>query len=409
MPFLAKSDSTKRQQLLRGPFVPFFIGRTVDLAGGAMTAIVVPLAVLGASHSITDAGIVATATLLPTLAFMLLGGVAADRLTRRSLLVTTCLVSAGMQVGMGALLLSGHYSLLWMALFGVVIGVSSAFSGPSLRGIVPELVGNADLQRANAALATTRSAVRVAGPMIGGILVASVGGGWALIVDAISSVVAAACFLLIPRGNRPSAPTAVWVSLKQGWRAFSGARWIWISSISFAIINALNVAPVQILGAAIVAPVMGAASWGALLSGRVLGTLLSSAALVRFQISRPLVTGRLMGSLIVLPLLGVGLIHEFWLLLAMFFAGGVGSGVLNVTYDSTLQAKVPTEAMSRVSSWDDLIAFAAIPAAQVAVGPIAALLGNERVAILSACGIALAVLVPLAASSIRSRDLAMAS
>lgn len=397
-------EKTTRRQWFHGPFVPFFVGRIIDLAGGAMTPVVLTLAILTETGSISDAGIVAAATMFPTIVFMLLGGVVADRFNRRSLLVLSNVVSALLQTGMGITLLSGRYNLSAMAALGVCAGVVSAFNGPALRGIVPELVSVADLQRANAALAAGRSAVRVGAPLLAGVLVGTVGGGWALVVDAASSLVAAACFMLIPAGGRPAVAGSMLHGLKSGWKAFSSTRWIWISSISFAAINAFTVAPVQILGTAIVTPVLGAVGWGALLSGRTVGMLLASVVLVKWPVGSPLITGRVFGVLAALPLLGFWLTDNLWILLALSFLGGAGFSILSVTYDSTFHAKVSPETISRVSAYDDLIAFAAIPISQLLIGPLSDHLGNKGLSLWCAAGLAVAALLPLTAPSVRAVD-----
>ena len=366
-----------------------------------MTPFILTLAVLAASGSITDAGIVAAANMIPMLILLLLGGVIADRFSRRSLLVLTGMASALVQTAMGIALLIGCYNLALMVVLGLCGGVVSAFNGPALRGIVPELVGANDLQRANAALAFSRSAVRVGGPVVAGVLVGTLGGGWALVIDAATSTIAAICFMLIPAGGRVGAKSSILTGMMQGWRAFSSTRWIWISSISFGMINALNVAPVQILGSAIVTPVLGAVGWGALLSARTVGMLLASVGLARWPVTSPLITGRLFGVLAALPLLGFWLTSNFWILLAFSIVGGIGFGILNVTYDTTLHAKVPLATLSRVSAYDDLIAFASIPVSQLLIGPLSTHLGNRLLALLCAIGLVAATLAPLAARSVR--------
>jgi MFS family permease len=394
--------TSSRPRLLRGAFLPFLIGRTVDLAGGALTPVVLTLAILAASGSVADAGAVAAANMLPTLVFMLLGGVVADRFSRRSLLALTNVMSALVQTGMALILLSGHYDLALMVVLGLCAGVISAFNGPALRGIVPELVDAADLQRANATLATSKSAVRVGAPLLAGILVQAVGGGWALAFDAATSLVAAGCFMFVPTRERANPHGSIRQDLAMGWKLFSSTRWIWISSISYAAINALNVAPLQILGSAIITPVLGAVGWGALLSGRTVGMLLGSTTITVRPLRSPLTTGRLFGVLAVLPLLGFFLTTNLWTLLAFSLLGGVGFSILNITYDSVLHANVSQEMMSRVSAYDDLIAYAAIPASQLLVGPLSAHVGNRQLALWCAVGLAVATLAPLASSSVRA-------
>lgn len=392
----------RQKTILQGKFLIFLAARTVDLAGSAMTPVVLPLAILSATGSITDAGLVAASSMIPTIAFMVLGGAVADRFQRRTLLCVAGAGAAAIQACMGALLLLDRYDLRIVIALSFGSGIASAFSGPALRGIVPELVPSAELQRANALLASARGAVRLAGPLLAGLLVATVGGGWALLVDASTSLIAAAGYLLLSSAGAPAATAPLLGALSAGWRAFSSTPWIWISSISFAVINAVNVAPLQILGAAIVTPSLGAVAWGALLSGRIMGMLLAGAALVKWQLKSPLVTGRVVGLLGALPFLGLVITQNLPLLLALSVLSGVGFSVLAVTYDTTLHSRVALANLSSVSAWDDLFAFAAIPVAQLLIGPISAQVGSQTLAIW--CGLLLlaATAVPLAIPSLRA-------
>jgi len=367
-----------------------------------MTPVVLPLAILAATGSVADAGLVAAANMIPTLAFMVFGGVVADRFNRKSLLAITSCLTALLQAGMGIVLLTGNYALWIMVVIGLFSGVVAAFNGPALRGIVPELVEKSDLQRANAALATARSAARMGGPLLAGVLVATIGGGWALLVDAMSSVVAAACFLTLPVAGMAVVSGSLLSGLKTGWNSFASTRWIWISSVSFAVINAVNVAPLQIMGAAIVTPVLGAVAWGALLTGRTAGMLVAGTALVRWRLRSPLVTGRVVGVLAALPLFGLATTDNFPALLVFAFLGGFGFSILTVTYDTTLHSEIPLSMLSRVSAWDDLIAFAAIPVSQLLIGPLSDAFGYRELAFWSATGLIGATLLPLVAPSLRA-------
>src|SRR3954470_24843643 len=98
---------------LREPdFRRLWIGQTVSAAGDGLTGVALTFAVLGIHGSATDLGIVVAAFLVPRVAFMLIGGVWADRVSRRKVMVASDLVSAGSQLAIGALLFSGTTELL---------------------------------------------------------------------------------------------------------------------------------------------------------------------------------------------------------------------------------------------------------------------------------------------------------
>lgn len=391
------------KHLLRGRFGWFFAGRTVDLAGSSMTTVALALAVLQASGRVADLGVVLAANMIPTLVLLLVGGAVADRVRRRTVLIVTNLSTAVVMAVMAVVLITDRYDLVVIACLALVSGAVSAFSQPALRGIVPELVERHDLQRANALLAGSQNTVRILGPMMASVLVATVGGGWALAADAASYLLAAAAFTRIPGASRPpSAGRPLWRDLVEGWSVFRSMRWVVVMTISFAIVNAFNVGPWNVLGPQVVSGNDGAVGWGTVQTVRAVGLLLMSVAAVRIVLRRPLRDGRIWGTLAGLPLLAIGMSGDAWVVAAAAFFGGLGFTVAAITWESTLQAAVQEESLSRVASYDDLLSYLAIPLSQLAVGPLAASYGANEVSI--ACGVAVIVvsLLPLLSREVRN-------
>ncbi|MGB3438651.1 MAG: MFS transporter [Actinophytocola sp.] len=394
---------TPVKHLLRGRFGWFFAGRTVDLAGSSMTTVALALAVLQASGRVADLGVVLAANMIPTLVLLLVGGAVADRVRRRTVLIVTNLSTAVVMAVMAVVLITDRYDLVVIACLALVSGAVSAFSQPALRGIVPELVERHDLQRANALLAGSQNTVRILGPMMASVLVATVGGGWALAADAASYLLAAAAFTRIPGASRPpSAGRPLWRDLVEGWSVFRSMRWVVVMTISFAIVNAFNVGPWNVLGPQVVSGNDGAVGWGTVQTVRAVGLLLMSVAAVRIVLRRPLRDGRIWGTLAGLPLLAIGMSGDAWVVAAAAFFGGLGFTVAAITWESTLQAAVQEESLSRVASYDDLLSYLAIPLSQLAVGPLAASYGANEVSI--ACGVAVIVvsLLPLLSREVRN-------
>lgn len=393
---------TPVSRLVTGRFRWFLVGRTVDLAGSSMTTVALALAVLQASGRVADLGIVLAANMIPTLVLLLVGGAVADRTSRRTVLVVTALATAAVMAAMAVVLITDHYTLVVITGLAAVSGAVSAFSQPALRGIVPELVERRDLQRANAILASSQHTVRILGPVLAGVLVATAGGGWALAADAASYVLAAAAFTRLPGASRPPAANRpLWRDLVDGWSVFRSRRWVVVMTVSFALVNAVNVGPWNVLGPQVVSGHDGAVGWGTVQTVRAAGLLLMSVVAVKLVLRRPLRDGRIWGMLAALPLLALGLSGDAWVVAAAAFAGGLGFTVAAITWESTLQAAVPEESLSRVVAYDDLLSYLAIPLSQLAAGPLAAVYGAKEVSV--ACGVAYLVvcLVPLLSREVR--------
>ncbi|WP_239083918.1 MFS transporter [Asanoa ishikariensis] len=384
-------------------FRAFYLGRLVSLAGGAMTPIALAFAVLDASGRPSDLGIVLACQLVPHLALLLVGGVVADRLPRRAVLVVANLGAGLTQGGIALVLITGGYRLWLVAGLALLAGGLEAFTSPALRGIVPELVGSDQLQRANSLLSATRSAVLIVGPTVAGLVVVAAGGGWAIAVDAVSFVAAAAFLSRLPRvAPAPAAGAGLLHDIRDGWRVFVAIPWVWPVALAYAVINLVNVGPWQILGPSLTQQRSGEAAWGMVLSVRAVGLLVMSAVMYKLALRRPLRFGRLAGALGACSLLALGLGLHPVALAACAFLGGVGFAASGITWESAVQQHVPSAHLGRVSSIDDLLSFAAIPAGQLLVGPAAAAWGGAKVAL--CCGVAfvVAALAPLGVRAVRT-------
>lgn len=392
------------RRLLRGRFGWFFAGRTVDLAGSSMTTTALALAVLQVSGRAGDLGVVLAANLVPTLVFVLMGGAVADRMSRRTLLISANVASGVLMAAMAALLLTDRYSLVYVALLSFGTGIVGAFTSPALRGIVPELVERGSLQRANALLATSRYSARILGPVLASVLVAGAGGGWALAADALSFWLAALAFTRIPGASRPpAAGQSLWRDLLDGWSVFRSLRWVVVMTVGFALGNAFNVGPLNVLGPQVVSGRDGAMGWGLVQAARAAGLLVMSLVAVKVVIRRPLRDGRLWGVLAALPLLALGLSGRAWVVALAAFTGGLGFSLAAITWESTLQTSVPQESLSRVTAYDDLLSYLSIPVSQLAAAPLAGVYGAREICTACGIGYVVACLFPLLNRYVRTQ------
>ncbi|MEY9878200.1 MFS family permease [Streptacidiphilus sp. MAP12-33] len=395
------SDSPLR----RSGFRWFFAGQTVSLSGSAMAPVALAFAVLDASGRAGDLGVVLAARMLPMLGFLLIGGAVADRLPRRTVLLVSNLGAALTQGAVAALLLSGHYSLGAVAGLEFLNGLLSAFTTPALRGLLPELVDPAQLQRANALLGSVRNGSKVFGPSLSGVLVVAAGGGVAIALDAVSYLLATVCLARLPRGGGATAAPAtrrgLTRELREGWDAFRGTPWLWRVTLAFCGVNLVQTGTWQILGPELTAREGSAATWGLLLSVRGVGMLLMSSLLYRLTVRRFLAVGQLAGVLSALLVLALGAgLPVPWLLVAAF-VGGLGFTVSSISWDTSLQEHVPRQLLSRVCAYDDLFSYLAIPIGQLAVGPAAAAFGPRTVTTAAGLLYIALVLLPLTSRAVR--------
>jgi MFS family permease len=387
----------------RREFRLLFLARTTSFFGGAIAPIAVAFAVLDLTGSATDLGLVLAARLIPQLVFMLVGGVWADRLPRNRVMVASDLLAGSAQLTTAVLVLSGGAELWHIAALQALGGTAQAFFFPASTGLIPQTVEPAILQPANAILRLSLNAASIGGAAIGGFLVAVVGPGWALSIDAGTFFVSAVFLGLmrISAAERLAAPNFI-QELREGWHEFTSRTWLWVIVLAFGFLNAAETGAFNVLGPVVAKEELGgAAAYGALLAAEAAGLIVGGLVALRFRPSRPLFVGcAAMGGLPpVLILLAAG--APLPLILAAALVMGVGIEIFGVLWDTSLQQHVPQEALSRVSSYDALGSFVFIPLGQIAVGPIADQIGTDETLYLAAAVVVASVLAMLATPSIR--------
>ncbi|QWF79518.1 hypothetical protein HUW46_02926 [Amycolatopsis sp. CA-230715] len=365
-----------------------------------MAPVALAFAVLDSSGP-GDLGLVLAARMVPLLAFLLLGGATADRFSRRTVLAAANLGSGLAQAGVAALVLTGRYSTVAVAVLELFGGASAAFTTPALRGIVPQLVGGSGLRRANSLLASARNGTKILGPSLSGVLVVAAGSGPAIAFDALTYLVAAACFARLPAGAVRTAKTTVLADLREGWTEFRRLPWVWLGTAAFFVVNLVQTGTWQVLGPALTRQLSGETTWGYVLSARGAGLLVMSALLYRLAVRHLLRLGWALCSLGALPFLALGAGAGAPWLIAAAFVAGLGISAVGVAWETSLAEHVPTHALSRVSSYGDLLSYLAIPIGQLGVGPLAGAFGGF--AVVAAAGIlyAAVALVPLASPATR--------
>jgi MFS family permease len=189
-------------------FRRLYIARTVSLFGSSLAPLALAFAILETpGGSAAELGLVLGVRIMVVLVLLLFGGVLADRLSRYRLLIGSDLIASVGQGALAAMFLTQTAPLLGLLAAACAGGVAEALFGPAIRGAVPQVVPEARRQSANALLRLSRSATSIAGAPIAGVLVATVGAGWALAVDALSFLVSALLLIGIhvPK-NRPRLP-----------------------------------------------------------------------------------------------------------------------------------------------------------------------------------------------------------
>jgi len=354
-----------------------FAGQVTSVLGDEMTPVALSFAVLDRGGNARQVGLVLGSGAFTLVLFLLAGGVIADRLPRRAVMVGADAVRGAVQAASAVLLLTGAWRLWELAVLQAAWGVGAAFFTPALTGLVPEVVTAERLPEANALQGLTWSIGAVAGPALAGVLLATTGAGAALLVDAatfaVSAVTLSRLRLTPSVGSKGRTMVA---DLREGWVAFRERTWLWVIVVQFALWHMVAFAPVIVLGAVVAkAHFGGAAAWGSILAAFGAGSIAGGVVALHLRPRRPLLVATASTLLFVpLPAL-LALAAPVTATAVAAAGGGAGFAVFGTLWDTTLQQQVPQQLLSRVSSYDWFGSVALLPVGYALAGPVAGLIG----------------------------------
>ena len=200
------------------------------------------------------------------------------------------------------------------------------------------------------------------------------GAGWALAADAITYLLAFVLLTQVRLPNRESdggpERTTMIHELRDGWSEFAGRTWLWLVVVVFGITNAIQTGAWFVLGPVIakVTPGIGERGWGLILGAEAVGVLLMTLLMLKLNFRHPLRAGMLASACFGIPMLLLGLRPELWPLMAASFVAGLGVEGFGVGWSTVLHEHIPEEILSRVSSYDVLGSFVAIPVGMLLYG-----------------------------------------
>jgi MFS family permease len=355
----------------------FFSSTTISALGDGVAQIALVFAVLDISNSPASIGIVLAARQSAAAIVTLAAGVFADRLPRHLVLVGASVVQGAVQAIAAALLLTGHATVLSLALLAAVYGIAEGFVLPASQGLIPAVVSSVRLQQANALLGLSRSALGFVAPALGGVLVTLGSPGSAILVDAASFGVAAVLLVRVAIDARADqvAPEPFLRELREGWNAFRRQTWIWTTIVFFGIGNFAG-ASLFVLGPVVAKRYLGGAwTWSVLVSMFGAGAIVGGLLAMRWRPKRPLLASCVAAIPYGSQTLAMGL-HLPWEALAVVaFVTGIGLSIHLALWFTTFQRLVPAEHLSRVSSYDALGSFVLIPVGSALAGPVASWVG----------------------------------
>jgi MFS family permease len=328
----------------------FFFGQTTSLIGTWMQTTAQSWLVFTLTHSATDIGFVVALQTLPVLLLGPYGGVIADRVDKRRLMIVLQSMM-GVQAAILAVLSITHMvTYLDVCILAVVLGLNNCFENPSRQAFVLEMVGPDNLRNAVSLNSTMNNVARAVGPAIAGVLIAAVGEGWCFALNAVSFIAVVASLVVMDRTKlNPSTPTVrAKGQLLEGFRYVAKTPQLLIPLIMMGLVGMLAyefqvtlpiVAGTVFHGSsAIYGVLMAAMGIGAVIGG--LWTAARGKTGVRAMIQASLIFGVCMSFAGLAPILAIELV-------AMALVGFASVSFLSMA-NSTLQLNTDPQMRGRV-------------------------------------------------------------
>lgn len=379
---------------------------------GAMIA--AAFAVIETGGGAGEVGLVAAARTVALVLFLLVGGAVADRLPRHRVMVTANALNCVSQAAFALLVLGGEAQLWQMMVLSALGGTGHAFFNPAAEGMLLSSVSGSQASRAFAFFRMAMHGAAIGGAAIGGAMIAAVGPGWVLAIDAAAFALAGALRVFLDVSHiRPREPGGgLLADMREGWQEVRTRPWLWAIVAQFSVVVAVVAAAEGVYGPLVARDELGgAAPWGLALAAFGVGTVIGAVLMMRWKPRRIL----LAGSLCVFPLaapsaaLAVPLGVEG--LMAVMLVSGIAIEVFGVAWMMALHQEIPEDKFSRVSSYDWFGSVAMVPLATALAGPAESVFGRSNAlwgcSVLVVLVTALVLLVPDVRNlTVRSRDVA---
>jgi MFS family permease len=194
--------------------------------------------------------------------------------------------------------------------------------------------------------------------------------------------------------------------LRDGWEEFSSRTWLWVVVVVFGLLNAIHFGAIGVLGPLVSSrvPALGAGGWGLALSAEAVGTVVATVVMLRISVRYPLRVGMLAIAAIAVPVVMLGPSPSMWPLVFAMFVAGSGTELFGVGWSTAMQEHIPEAILSRVSSYDALGSFVAMPLGALLFGVLANRFDPEPVLIVSGVVYAALAFGTLLFSSVRNLE-----
>ncbi|MEH3133977.1 MAG: tetracycline efflux MFS transporter Tet(V) [Mycolicibacterium neoaurum] len=359
-----------------------------------MWTVVMALQVIAISNDPAALSLVASCLAIGLVAFVLVGGIAADRFPQRAIIIAVETVNTTAVTAVAVLGLLGELALWHMAVAAAALGIGAAFFFPAYSAILPRLLPAEQLLAANGIEGVMRPTLQQAiGPAVAGVLIGAT-------FPTVGAAVCAAlfglglCLLIATRpvarpGEVPREKTHVLADLREGFRFMVRTPWLLATLLFASGFILLIMGPIEVLLPFITNARFehGERIFGFVLAAFGLGSAIGALAVSSRTLPRRYLTV-MMASWTVgnIPIIVIGYTTSFaWMAVASFVVGAT-SGAAMVIWGTLLQRRVPPAMLGRVSSLDFFVSLVFMPVSMALVGPLSKVIAVETIFLAAGVG-----------------------
>ena len=398
---MSRAARIKLKELLRHKHVKKLLtARFISNFGNGMGPIAIAFGVLHLKGgTASELGLVLGSQTLGMILFSPFGGVLADKFGRiRMVAICDIWGSLGLIV-QAFFFFSGSVPLWIMLVANINFGLMAGIWWPAFSGVLPAIVPDQSLQKANGLNAFVSNGAMISGAAIGGWLIAAFGASTGLMIDALSFLLSGLLLITLAgiEVNPGEASQSVIKDLKYGWKTFLSYRWIVIIVAGFSFIIMCWAAAENVIGPLIALKhFAGARSWSYVISAESVGFLCGSILGYRIKVRYPMRFLMIITLSISLYTWSMARPQSIQLIALSALLWGVTLDLWGALWSTALVLQVPREALSRVASFDAMGSFLLRPVGLIVAGPLMAWIGITRsLEVLSAFSAAIVALVLL--------------
>ncbi|WP_433015259.1 MFS transporter [Kribbella sp. CA-294648] len=376
-------------------------GLAVALLGSGLWLVALAWQVIELGGGPVQLSVVTTAYSIGLVVCVLFGGIAADRLPQRSVIIAADLVRGAVLLVLAALALTGLLEIWQLAVGAVLIGAGEAFLIPAYTALVPKLLPADQLLAANGLEGTLRPlAQQATGPALGGLAIAALSPGVAILVAALTYFFSAACVMAMhvrpetaeqmdAPADGPSGVRAIVGDLREAWGYVRTTRWLLASLLFGTFYVLLILGPLEVLLPFAVRDQLGGGpgDFGLVLAAFGIGGALGALAISSRRLPRRYLTiMTLMWGIGSAPILVLGFATDLWVMaVGAAIVGATGSAAM-VIWGTLLQRRVPDHLRGRIASLDFFVSLLLMPVSMALAGPAGSLFGVTAVFIVAGVG-----------------------